>query len=214
MANSGFRFHSPCNILMAGPSGSGKTVLVQQLVTQNLDLFTEKPRAIHYCYGSWQKRFDDMKKKGVKFHEGVPEESDLDVWFPKGGLLVMDDLMAEASDNKTVVEIFTRHSHHRNITVIYMCQDLFPPGKYQKTISRNAHYIIAFKNPRDKVAMRNIVQQAFPDNLHNVMDAFKQATARPFGYLVIDFHPESNDENRLVRYILKSEGPTRVYKVD
>ena len=27
-----------------------------------------------------------------------------------------------------------------NITVIYLCQDMFSPGKYAKSISGNAHY--------------------------------------------------------------------------
>ena len=31
----------------------------------------------------------------------------------------------------------------------------FPPGKYTKSISRTAHCIIAFKNPRDQLGMNN-----------------------------------------------------------
>ena len=37
----------------------------------------------------------------------------------------------------------------RNITLLYLCQDLFPPGKYAKTISL-PHYLFVFKNPRDQ----------------------------------------------------------------
>ena len=214
MSNTPFKFNSPTNIMVAGPSGSGKTRLVQELVTNNLHLFTEKPSTIHYCYGSYQPLFDSMKKKGVVFHKGVSKESDLDKWFPKGGILVMDDMMAEAGDDKAVVDIFTRHSHHRNITTIYLCQDLFPGGNYSKTISRNAHYVVIFKNPRDKTGVRAIMLQAFPDNFRNAMDAFKIATKRPYGYLVLDLHPSSDDEKPLVSYILDKEGHTRMYKID
>ncbi|PFX12839.1 hypothetical protein AWC38_SpisGene23135 [Stylophora pistillata] len=42
-----------------------------------------------------------------------------------GGLLVMDDLMTEGGDDKEVLDPFTKHSRHRNITVIYLCQDVF-----------------------------------------------------------------------------------------
>ena len=36
----------------------------------------------------------------------------------------MDDLMEEGSNDKNVMDIFTKHSHHQNITVIYLCQDI------------------------------------------------------------------------------------------
>ena len=103
-----------------------------------------------------------MKEQEIKFHEGVPDTDQLKTWFPKGGLLVLNDLMAEGGNDKRVLDLFTKHSHHQNVTVLYLCQDMFPPGKYAKSISRNAHYIIAFKNPRDQLGMRNLLLQAFP----------------------------------------------------
>ena len=99
---------------------------------------------------SMARQFDRMKHTGIKFHERVPDVSHLQKWFTaKGGILVLDDLMAEGGNDKEVMDLLTKHSHHRNITVLYLCQDMFPPGKYAKTISRNSHYIVAFKNPRD-----------------------------------------------------------------
>ena len=209
-----FQFRTPCSVLIVGPSGSGKTVFTTRLLTDNIDLFTQRPSSIHYCYGSWQKSFESLKNKGVTFSAGVPSERDLDKWFPRGGLLVMDDLMTEGNNDKTVLDIFTKHSHHRNITVLYLCQDMFPPGKFAKSISRNAHYIVAFKNPRDQLGMRNVALQAFPDKWQKVLDAFRSATSRPFGYLVLDLHPASNDDQRLVSRLLKEEGYVRVYQLD
>ena len=103
-----------------------------------------------------------MKKRGIHFYEGIPELSDLTKWFPKGGILVMDDLMDEGGSDKRVLDLFTKHSHHRNIRVLYLSQDMFPPGKYAKSISRNVHYIVAFKNPRDGLRIRNLLLQSFP----------------------------------------------------
>ena len=67
----------------------------------------------------------------------------------RGGVLVLDDLMEEGGQDKRELDLFTKDSHNRNITVLYLTQDSFPPGKFSKTINRNAHYIVAFKNPRD-----------------------------------------------------------------
>jgi hypothetical protein len=41
------------------------------------------------------------------------------------------------------------HPHHRNISVMYIVQNLFHRGKHHRTIGLNAHYMVVFKNPRD-----------------------------------------------------------------
>ena len=134
--------------MIVGPSGSGKTQLTEALLRESTVFEGRKTRPCHYCYAVWQPRFDGMKRQGIQFHEGIPEVADLQTWFPQGGVLVLDDLMDERGNDKRMLALFTRESHHRHITVLYLCQDLFPPGKFAKTISRNARYVIVFKNPR------------------------------------------------------------------
>ena len=138
-----------------------------------------------------------MKKEiSVQFHEGLPTPEELDQWFGprQGGLLVVDDLMEEGANDKHVLDLFFKHSHHRNISVMFLCQDLFSPGKFAKTISRNAHYMVAFKNPRDQVGI------------------FRKCTQRPFGYLMLDLHPASDDRFRLFTNVLPEEGLTELYE--
>ena len=143
-----FRFHTPSSILVVGPSGCGKTAFTEKLLVDNPELFETPPTQMHYCYGAWQDRFQGMQDQGVVFHEGIPDHEALVQWFPQGqGVLVLDDLMDEGSHDKRVLDLFTKHSHHQGVTVLYLCQDMFPVGRYAKSISRNAHYIVAFKNP-------------------------------------------------------------------
>ena len=134
-------------------------------------------------------------------------------WFPEGGILVLDDLMNEGGSDKNVMDLFTKHSHHQQITVIYLCQDLFPVGKFAKTISRNAHYIIAFKNPRDQLGLRNLLQQSFPTQFREVLDTFRKVTNdRPFAYMLLDLHPANQDDQRILSHVLKDEGFMRCYQ--
>ena len=207
-----FRFHTPSSLMIAGPSGSGKTVFTTKLLLDNPELFADPPPDVHYCYGSWQKGFDPLKKAGVRFHEGIPDSDALPQWFPKGGVLVLDDLMDEGGNDKRVLDLFTKHSHHRNITVIYLCQDLFPNGKFAKFISRNAHYIVAFKNPRDQLGMRNLLLQSFPTRWQDVMETYRKVTDRPFGYMLLDLHPTSQDDQRILSHLLKEEGCVRCHQ--
>ena len=78
-------------------------------------------------------------------------------------MLVLDDLIEEGGQDKRVLDLFTKYSYHGNITVLYLTQDLFPHDKFSKTINRNAHYFVPFKNPRDQTGTRTILLQAFPD---------------------------------------------------
>ena len=53
--------------------------------------FVNPPPKIHFRYEAWQDGFRDMEDTGIQFHEGVPTTFHLQKWFPKGGLLVLDD---------------------------------------------------------------------------------------------------------------------------
>ena len=192
-----YRFKTPSSILVVGPSGCGKTCFTESLLLDHLEeLFVSPLPTIHYCYGVWQDGFQD---------EGIPETDHLKSWFPKGGLLVLDDLTAEGGEDKELLDLFTKHSHHQNITVLYLCQDMFPPGKYAKSISRNAHYIVAFKIPRDQLSMRNLL-------LQDMMDVYQKVTERPFGYMVLDLHPSSDDNKRVFSHLLTHEGYPRWHR--
>lgn len=203
----------PSSVIIAGQSGSGKSQLTENLLREKT-LFQVPPKKIVYCYDRWQPRFDRMKTKDkIQFYEGIPDPTHLDKWFKptKGGLLVLDDLMAEGSDDKRVLDLFTKDSHHRNITVLYLTQDLFPPGKFSKTISHNAHYIIAFKSPRDQTGIRNLLLQAYPQRWRHALDLFNKATSRPYDYLFIDVHPASDDRYRLWSHLTGQEGLSQVH---
>ena len=65
-------------------------------------------------------------------------------------LLVIDDLMTDAPKNEEIKDIFTVDSHHMNISVFFLVQNLFQAEKNQRTISLNINYLFLFNNPRDR----------------------------------------------------------------
>ena len=70
------------------------------------------PRRTVYCYGEYQRLFDDYPR--VTFHQGLPDLDDFDGKEP--ALLVINDLMNEADES--VANLFTKGSHHRNVSVL------------------------------------------------------------------------------------------------
>jgi hypothetical protein len=120
------------------------------------DMITPEPEKIMYCYGEYQPMFDEFPH--VTFAEGLPDITQFDGQHRT--LLILDDLMNKNSD--AVSELFTRVSHHRNVSVYYISQNIFQKSKHSRTISLNAHYIIMFKNPRDANQIATLSRQMYP----------------------------------------------------
>ena len=53
-------------------------------------------------------------------------------------LLVHDDLLTVTDDR--VVDLFTKISRHRNLSVVYLTQNIFQKNK--QSISLNSHYLV------------------------------------------------------------------------
>ena len=68
----------------------------------------------------------------------------------KRNLLMFDDLMTEAKCNQRIADLFTKGSHHRNISAVYLTQNLFPQGKVCRDIILNTQYMVLFNNPIDR----------------------------------------------------------------
>ena len=62
--------------------------------------------------------------------------------------MVIDDQMTETSNNKRILNLFTNGSHHRNLSLIFLVQNVYFQGKIKRTLSLNASYLVLFKNPR------------------------------------------------------------------
>lgn len=101
------------------------------------------PSEVIWCYKEWQPGYETVT--GVTFVEGLPKAEE---WHgDKRRLVIVDDLMSETDER--VTKFFTKGSHHRNLSVMYLVQNLFGKNKEQRTISLNSHYLVVFKNPRD-----------------------------------------------------------------
>ena len=114
--------------------------------------------------------------------------------------------MIDTSKDKRIVNLFTRGSHHRNLSVIYIVQNLFHQGKGSRSISLNSHYLVLFKNPRDKLQILTLAKQMYPGQTDFFLNQYEEAVKRPFGYLLIDLKTATQDNCRLRTNVLPSEG--------
>ena len=95
-----FQFKTPSSILIVGPSGCGKTCFTESLLLDHLEeLFVNPPLRFIIATGRGKTDLETWKKLVCNFMKGF-QSHHLKSWFPKGGLLVLDDLMAEGGEDK------------------------------------------------------------------------------------------------------------------
>lgn len=159
-----------------------------------------------WFYGQWQELYTNLQQS-VEFQQGLPNLDQFEGFKPC--LIIIDDLMREA--NSDVVDIFTKGCHHRNLSVLFLTQNIFHQGKGQRDISLNAHYIICFKNPRDGAQIRHLARQINPANSAFVRESYEDATSKPHGYLLFDLKQATPDHVRYRTSIFQEDGACYAY---
>ena len=193
------KWKHPYTSILAGPSGCGKTEFALKLIDNADIMLTHIPETITWCYGEYQSWM--MRYPEIHFIEGLPEELDVDK--RKVNLLIIDDLMHET--NEFVSKLFTKGSHHRNLSVILLSQNIFHQNKHSRSISLNTHYMVIFKNIRDASQISTLSRQMFPSNSSYLRESYRDAVSRNYGYLLIDLKPDVDDLLRLRTDIFPGE---------
>ena len=115
------KFISPAIIVLSGATSSGKTTWIKRFL--NSDMFDRSPHKVFYCYGVFQPTFDTMKN--VEFIHGLPQDFNQFYDTPQHNLLILDDLQNDVISSPEIQHLVCRESHHRNLSVIYITQNLY-----------------------------------------------------------------------------------------
>jgi hypothetical protein len=206
----------PFTCIVAGCTPSGKTVWVKSPLENAQTTISPTPQRIIWCYGQWQPSYFDMMRimPGIEFNEGIPVDIDNADYLEvsQRNLIVLDDIMARSGKDKRISDLSTKGSHHRNLSIIYIVQNIFYQGKEMRNISLNAHYIVLFKSPRDKQHISMLARQINPGKVQAFMRSYEYATSRPHGYFMWDLKPTTSDQDRLKTNILPGEIAKFIHK--
>jgi hypothetical protein len=206
------KFKVPFTEIVVAPTGAGKTVLMRRCIKNWRELFhfkdsgdrPEKLRVL-WMYGVWQDLYNEpiSSDTNIIYLKGFHPIEEIIKYKPH--LLIIDDLMNQIGNDKGMADLFTRESHHRGISVVFISQNVFPKGSKMTDISRNAQYVIFMKNVRGRRSIKDFASQVFPDDMKFFMDAFNDATNVPFGYLLLDLTPTCPEDLRLRTRITSEE---------
>ena len=194
-------FKHPFTSVVAGPTGSGKSEFMKQVVLNADIMIDPPPQKIFWYYAEYQPKLNSELGHIVEFREGCPDMTEFTDYTPT--LIIIDDLMSECGSE--ITKIFTKGSHHRNLSVWFLMQNFFHQAKEIRTITLNAHYIVLFKNPRDKQQIKVLSRQMFGNDSQAMEQAYALATERAHGYLLIDATQGTDDHLRLRSKILPHE---------
>ena len=211
-------FKTPASYWVAGPTGSGKTEMTRKLIHHRHKMFETPPVEVHYCYREYQSEvFSEMEKKdGVVFHQGVPTLETMKAWSQDVSgahlLVVLDDMQNEIVKSQEMATVFSVLSHHSNISIMCLVQNIFPQARYSRDISLNCGYMMLMNTKRDRLQLTSLARQLCPGNVRFFTSAFEDAvSSKSYGYLVVDMHPATPPKYMLRTNIWPDE-MTIVYK--
>jgi hypothetical protein len=193
------RWKSPGNAIISGPSFSGKTTLTDKIIRRKKYLFKngERKKVLLYCLSPDQKiyqQWDDDNLLAFRA-KGVP---DIDTFIEtvnfygkSGAIVIFDDLGAEIKANsKFFRELFLVLTHHMNLNVFLILHNIFPEGL--RELSLNTHRFLITYNPRDSLGISTLGRQCYPGSKNFLTSVYKHVGKTKYGYLVLDFHQETN----------------------
>ena len=95
--------------------------------------------------------------------------------------------------SKAFVDIATA-GRHRGLSTIYIKHNLFHQSKLGRDVELQNTHIVLFKSPRDVMQVTTLsTQLGFGSEL---VDWYRDATSVPFGQLLVDLSPRTDDRLR------------------
>ena len=147
---------------------------------------------IIYFYSENQDTFGEIEV----LVPGIQSDSILDSINPQTrNVYIIDDIMGEK--DAVIAKLFTKTSHHGNLSVIYIVQNLFHQSKDHRTISLNASYLVLTKYVRDASQVIHLNKHLYPSNTKISQQACQLATKEPYTCLFVDLTPTCPEEIRL-----------------
>lgn len=119
--------------------------------------------------------------------------------------------MNEAGSNNVILDLFTKGCHHKNISVIFMTQNIFHKGQNQRDLSLNSNYLDLYKIPRDRAQILYLARQVYPKDSEFLQESYMDACAKPQTYRLMDFKQSTPNDFRFRTCIFPDDKVQYVY---
>jgi len=173
-------------------------MFVNKLILERNNLLYPQPNHVEWYYGEIEP-MDQLEN--VKYTKGLP----LSETVRPNSIIVLDDLMVEARNDATITNLFTRVSHHQQCLIVYITQNMYHQSSQNRTRNLNVHYLVLFKNIRDKTLINTLARQMYPGMHQFLISVYEDALSAPYKCLFLDFRPETDETLRIRQGIFEDE---------
>ena len=108
-------------------------------------------------------------------------------------MVIFEDSCEKICNSKASVDIATA-GRHRGLSTIYIKHNLFHQSKLRRDVELQNTHIVLFKSPRDVSQLTTLSTQLGLGS--DLVDWYREATSVPFGHLLIDLSPRTDDRLR------------------
>jgi hypothetical protein len=215
---------------ICGPTQSGKTHKIVEIIDNIDDVIQPTPDKLLYLYTAEQASYDKIKEiicdkattsalKTCEFIDctkGIPTIADIKPKLGDATLMVLDDLMVLAMTTKENADnlnnLASRDSHHLNISVMFVCQNLnYGSGKL-RNVRINCMYHLVFNNHTDTRDIELIARNK-GIRLPTLRKILTHVGKKQYGYVLFDGYAHSPANTRVRTGILPGDC-TKIYDVD
>ena len=190
----------PSRMLVAGPTTSGKSWFLAKMIEHRSSVYNcSFDRIIYFsphCLTGGQDNYIASLRKffpNLELSANLPNVDELNIVADDSHkLFLIDDFMQPFNNSKAAFKLLTIDSHHLKITVIVTTHNLFGASKYQKTFSRNYSEMVILANRGDKLSLRTLGSQMFPDSpriLLRAMSWVEDHSEEKPKYILLDISP-------------------------
>ena len=192
---------------LVGPSETGKLQLLYNWL--KIGTFQPKFDDTSFFYQHSQPLYDVMQKESenLQFVQGVNFEF-IDSLKNNGTkyLLLFGDPREKICNSKAFVDIAAA-GRHRCLSRSYIKHNLFHHCKLERDVALQNTHVVLFKSPRDVMQVTTLSTQLGLGS--ELIDWYRDATSVPFGQLLIDLSPRTDDR---LRYCTNSGSvPSEIY---
>ena len=121
-------------------------------------------------------------------------------------LLIFDDSCEGICNSKAFVDIAIA-GRHQGLSTIYIKINLFQQSKLGRGVELQNTHIVLLKSPRDVMQVTTLSTQLGLGS--ELIDWYRHATSVPFGHLLIDLSPRT--DNRLRSCTNGGSVPSKIY---
>ena len=199
-------------VLIFGSTNSGKSTIAKQIIENEAKVLDKRPDNIICIHAKNNgAQFESLKSDPrVKLVEGVRNADWAEIEDPAfNTILLLDDQIQDISLDK-LNYLAQISAHHCSLLLIVLLHEVF--NSKLRTLRLNSAYYIITKMVQDRTTIRKLAQQLYPRNVNFLSDAYADATATPWGYLLLDLHNMTPDSLRVRTHCLGEAGGATIYE--